>query len=109
LRLEAPVGVRAANENIFRDLGFSPGEAEHLRVRSVLMVHVQEILRARRLTQTQAARMLGVSQPRVSDLLRGRIDLFSADTLIDMLARMGGHLRLVVTGPGKTRRRRNAA
>jgi predicted XRE-type DNA-binding protein len=48
------------------------------------------------LTQAKAAKILRVTQPRVSDLLRGRIDLFSTDSLIDMLARLGIHVRFVV-------------
>ena len=87
--------------NVFRDLGFSREEAEHLRIRSTLMLHVQDIVRGRRLRQTQAAKILGVTQPRVSDLLRGRIDLFSTDTLIDMLTRLGGQVKLVVRKPRK--------
>ena len=51
-------------------------------------------LAARELTQVQAARLLHVTQPRVSDLLRGRIDLFSTDSLIDMLSRLGVRVRL---------------
>jgi predicted XRE-type DNA-binding protein len=85
--------------NVFHDLGFSWEEAEYLKVRAVLMRHVQEVVRNRRLRQTQAAKILGVTQPRVSDLLRGRIDLFSTDTLIDMLTRLGGRVRLVVKTP----------
>ena len=49
-----------------------------------------------KLKQAQAAKALGVTQPRVSDLMRGRIDLLSADTLIDLLARMGVGVRLIV-------------
>lgn len=80
--------------NVFRDLGFSVEEAEHLRVRADLMVALERVISKRGLTQREAARILGVTQPRVSDLLRGRIDLFSVDTLIDMLARMGIVVRL---------------
>ena len=87
--------------NVFRDLGFSREEAEHLRIRSILMLHVQDIVRGRRLRQIQAAKILGVTQPRVSDLLRGRIDLFSTDTLIDMLTCLGGQVKLVVRKPRK--------
>lgn len=75
--------------NVFKDVGFSTGEAEHLRVRAELMVALEKAIAKRGLTQAQAARLLGVTQPRVSDLLRGRIDLFSVDTLIDMLASLG--------------------
>jgi predicted XRE-type DNA-binding protein len=57
------------------------------------------VIESRRLKQAEAARILRVTQPRVSDLLRGRIDLFSTDSLIDMLARLGVSVRLVVKGP----------
>jgi predicted XRE-type DNA-binding protein len=82
--------------NIFRDLGFPKAEAEHLLVRADLLIQLQKAIEARRLKQADAARLLKVSQPRVSDLLRGRIDLFSTDMLIDMLARLGIRVRLVV-------------
>lgn len=87
--------------NAFRDLGFSIQEAEHLRVRADLMVAVQQSVSRRGLKQAQAAKLLGVTQPRVSDLMRGRIDLFSSDTLIDMLARMGIGVTLRLKSPKK--------
>jgi predicted XRE-type DNA-binding protein len=83
--------------NVFRDLGFAPEEAEHLRVRADLMVKIEKVLKTRRLKQAEAARIMGVTQPRVSDLLRGRLELFSSDSLIDMLARLGVRVRLVTT------------
>lgn len=83
--------------NVFRDLGFAPGKAEHLLVRADLMIRLEKELRSRGLKQARAAKLLGVSQPRVSDLLRGRVELFSADALIDMLARLGIKVRLVAS------------
>ena len=77
---------------MFRDLGFSPDESKHLLVRADLLLQVQKGLAARGLTQAKAARLLQVTQPRVGDLLRGRIDLFSTDALIDILARLGVHV-----------------
>lgn len=88
--------------NVFRDLGFSRDEAEYLKVRAELMVNLEKVITARGLKQAEAAELLGVTQPRVSDLMRGRIDLFSIDTLIDMLARLGVRTRLVL----QPRRRR---
>jgi predicted XRE-type DNA-binding protein len=88
--------------NVFRDLGFAPEEAEHLKVRSDLMISLQKAVGARGLKQAEVARLLGVTQPRVSDLMRGRIDLFSIDTLINMLARLGIRVKLVL----QTSRRR---
>lgn len=81
--------ARRAPGNLFRDLGFSAEEAEHLRIRSELMIRLSELIRERDLTQAQAARLFGVTQPRVSDLVRGRIERFSIDTLVDMLAHGG--------------------
>ena len=73
--------------NVFADLGFDQEEAENLRVRSTLMARIKKVIEDRGLTQNEAARLFGVTQPRISNLVCGRIDLFSIDTLIDMLAR----------------------
>ncbi len=77
------------SQNVFRDLGFEPEEAENLRIRAALMVELTEHIRRAGLTQKQAANTLGVTQPRISDLMRGRINVFSIDTLIAMLSRVG--------------------
>jgi predicted XRE-type DNA-binding protein len=82
--------------NVFRDLGFSANEADHLRIRSELMAKVQKVIMARGLKQAEAAELLSVTQPRVSDLMRGRIDLFNVETLIDMLAKLGVRTKLVL-------------
>ena len=97
------VRVTPSTGNVFRDLGFSKEESEHLLVRADLLIQVQRTITLRRLTQTEAAKVLRVTQPRVSDLLRGRIDLFSTDALIDMLARFGVGVRLIVR-PGRPKR-----
>ena len=88
--------VTPSSGNVFRDLGFSTEEAEHLLIRADLLIPLQKAIASRSLTQAKAATILRVTQPRVSDLLRGRLDLFSTDTLIDMLARLGLHVRFVV-------------
>ena len=90
------VKITPSSGNVFRDLGFGREEAEHLLVRSDLMIQVQKIIASRGLKQKSAAKILGVTQPRVSALLRGRIDLFSTDALIDILARLGAQVRLTV-------------
>ncbi len=83
------VKMRRGSGNVFRDLGFDALEAEHLRIRSDLMIQITRVIDARRLTQVAAARLFGVSQPRISDLKRGKIGLFSIDTLVTMLGRAG--------------------
>jgi len=69
--------IEQSSGNVFRDVGFGPKEAESLRLRAQLMVEVTRLIQARKLTQRAAANLLGVTQPRISDLIRGKIDLFS--------------------------------
>jgi len=88
--------IRRSSGNVFRDLGFDREEAEHLKARSALMIEIRKVIKARGLTQAAAAALFGVAQPRVSDLVRGKIHLFSIDTLIDMLAHAGVRVSLVV-------------
>jgi predicted XRE-type DNA-binding protein len=90
------VKITPSSGNVFHDLGFSREEAEHLLVRADLMIQLQQLIASRGLKQKSAAKMLGVTQPRISDLLRGRIDLFSTDAIIDMLARLGAQVRFTV-------------
>jgi len=89
------VKMTRSTGNVFRDRRFTPDEAEHLRIRSDLLIQLQKTISSQRLKQAEAAKLLDVTQPRVSDLMRGRIDLFSVDTLIDMLARLGIRVRLI--------------
>lgn len=89
--------VRRSSGNVFADLGFDEDEAEHLRIRSALMATLRQVLQDRKLTQAAAAALFEVSQPRVSDLMRGKIDLFSIDTLVDMLARAGVRVEIRTT------------
>ena len=99
------VKLTRSSGDVFRDLGFSGDEAEYLQLRAELMVNLQKAITARGLKQAEAAALLGVTQPRVSDVMRGRIDRFSIDTLIDMLARLGIRAKLVL----QPRRRRSGA
>ncbi len=87
--------ITPSSGNVFRDLGFDELEAEHLRIRSTLMIAVRKLIEERSLTQGEAAKLFGVTQPRISNLVRGRIDLFSIDTLVGMLARAGIHVDIV--------------
>jgi len=80
---------QASTSNVFRDLGFGVEEAANLKVRAMLMVELEKYIQKNRLTQKLAAKRLGVTQPRISDLTRGKIELFSVDTLITMLTHAG--------------------
>lgn len=74
---------------VFKDLGFGDVEARNLEFRSHLMSLLLQYIQKEKLTQKEAAERLGVSQPRVSNLTRGKIDLFSVGMLIDMMERAG--------------------
>jgi len=75
--------------NVFADLGFNAEEAANLKLRSQLMIEVDKALIEQKLTQQAAAKALGISQPRVSDLLRGKADKFTIDSLVNILTRLG--------------------
>ncbi len=81
--------VTPGDGNNFADIGFGPEEAENLLVRSDLMTEILRIMRDRELKQKQAAALFGVSQPRISDLKRGKIDEFTIDSLVNMLGHAG--------------------
>jgi predicted XRE-type DNA-binding protein len=83
------IKIQQSTGNVFRDLGFPREEAENLKVRTDLMIQISKLIRSRRLTQAQAAGLFGVTQPRVSDLVRGKIERFSIDTLVAMLGHAG--------------------
>ncbi len=74
----------------------TPAEAENMKLRSALMMALKQHIARANLNQSEAAKLFGVTQPRVSDLMRGKISLFSIDTLVNMAATAGLHLELRV-------------
>ncbi|MCW0232943.1 MAG: XRE family transcriptional regulator [Ferrovibrio sp.] len=76
-------------DSVWDAIAATPGEAENMKIRSRLMMALREHIEQLDLTQAQAAKLLGVTQPRISDLMRGRIDLFAIDTLVNMLGAAG--------------------
>jgi predicted XRE-type DNA-binding protein len=75
----------------------TPGAAENMKIRSTLMHEVVGYINRAGITQTEAARRFGVTQPRISDLIRGKIDLFSIDALVNMLTAAGLRLELSIS------------
>lgn len=84
----------------------TPQQAASMRARSELMMNLTEVIRERGMTQGDAATMFGVTQPRVSDLMRGKINLFSLDTLIDMAATAGMSPTVKVSKPKAVKHKR---
>ncbi len=88
--------ITKSSGNVFIDLGFPPDEAEILAMRSNLMCELERLIAERRWTQAEAAKILGIGQSRVSDLVRGKWDKFSLDMLIILMTRAGRKVDLAV-------------
>jgi predicted XRE-type DNA-binding protein len=82
--------------NIFVDLGFAKAEAENLKMRADLMIRIVQFYQKSGMTQAAAAKALGLTQPRLNALLRGKIGQFSLDALVNIASRAGLNVRLVV-------------
>ena len=74
----------------------TPEEAENMKVRSTLMMALKNHLTRTGMNQAEAAKLFGVTQPRVSDLMRGKINLFGLDALVNMAAAAGLHIEIKV-------------
>lgn len=99
---ETKIPVRAGSGNVFADLGFDEPEEELTRAQ--LASHIRAIIRRRRLTQTAAASLMGIDQPKVSALLNGRLANFSSERLMRFLTRLGQDVEISVKSKPRNRR-----
>jgi predicted XRE-type DNA-binding protein len=90
--MSEPKGKRFAN--VWDAIAETPEEAANLTLRSDLMDEIEAIIRANAWTQKEAAKRCGVSQPRINDLLRGRIARFSLDALVNIAAALGRKVKV---------------
>jgi predicted XRE-type DNA-binding protein len=88
--------IKRGSGNVFRDIGFPPEEAQNLLLRSDLMTRVERYVKASGLSQKDAAVRLGVTQPRLNDLLKGKIEKFSLDALVNILGHAGMRVEVTV-------------
>jgi predicted XRE-type DNA-binding protein len=84
-------------DSIWDAIEETPAQAENMKLRSALMMALHEHFAQNKMSQLQIAKLLGVTQPRVSDLMRGKIDIFGLDTLVNMAASAGLQLELRVS------------
>lgn len=96
------IAVSVGSGNVFRDLGLK--NAEELLAKAKLAARIVQILEERELTQKQAANVLGIDQPKVSQVYRGRLDDFSIERLMRFLTALHRDVRIVIDD--KPRRRR---
>jgi len=80
--------------NVFEALEDDPAMAQNLKIRSELMITLRQYIEDEELGQKEAAEIFGVYQPRISDLMRGKIDKFTIDKLVNMLARIGKNVKM---------------
>lgn len=83
-------------DNVWDAIEDTPEEAENMKLRSTLMLALKDHISRTGISQSQAAKLFGVTQPRISDLMRGKINLFGLDALVNMAAAAGLHVELHV-------------
>lgn len=95
------IEVTHGSGDVWIDLGYSPAEARQLRLRSQIMMALEHFITQNKLTQVEAAKLFKVTQPRISDLMRGRFSQFSLDTLVKMLVDAGLEVDLRIRKPSR--------
>jgi predicted XRE-type DNA-binding protein len=81
--------VTESSGNIFLDLGFEPHEAAVMLLRAQLAEALRQWIERKKMTQAQAAKQLGITQPRVSEIVRGKVDVLSLDYLVGLCNKAG--------------------
>ncbi|HTY06895.1 MAG TPA: helix-turn-helix transcriptional regulator [Gemmatimonadales bacterium] len=100
--MTARIKVTPSSGNVFADLGFA--DAEERLVKTKLAIQIERTIRARKLTQTASAKLMGIDQPKVSHLMRGRIAGYSTDRLMGFLTALGKDVEIVVRKAPRSRR-----
>lgn len=84
------------SDNVFRDLGFPEAEAQNLLLRSDLAIHIRKVIDKLGITQAEAAKRAGITQPRMNDLVKNRTHKFTLDALVDVAANLGYSVKLTL-------------
>jgi len=101
-RLKSKLRKERSSGNVFRDVGYPPEQAQNLLLRSHLMTRVERFVKSSGITQRECAAQLGLTQPRLNDLLRGRIEKFSLDALVNVVSRAGMRVEMkIIKAPTK--------
>ena len=95
------IEVTHGSGDVWIDLGFTPAEASNLRMRSEMMMALDRFITREKLTLAKAAKLLKVTQPRISDLMRGDISRFTLDALVKMVVRAGLEVDLRIKTPSR--------
>lgn len=89
-----PLSKSESYDSVWDAIADTPGQAANLRARAELMQQIAAFVKRKGWTQTEAAQRCGVTQPRINDLLRGRVSRFSLDALVNISTALGCRVRL---------------
>lgn len=95
------IAVEIGTGNVYSDLGYP--DADEMQIKAQLVTKIAEIIQRKGITQTQAARLLEMSQPKLSNLLRGQFRGFSERRLMDCLTKLGRDVQIVVKAAPRSR------
>jgi len=88
--------LEKSSGNVFHDIGFPPEEAHNLVMRAELMLKIEDYVKKSGTIQKHAAKHLGITQPRLNQLLKHKVDLFSLDALVNIATRAGMQVKLTI-------------
>ena len=84
----------AGSDNVFRDLGLPEAEAQNMLLRTDLVIHIRKVIEKIGITQAEAAKRAGITQPRMNDLVKGRTEKFTLDSLVKVASSFGYSVQL---------------
>ena len=84
----------AGSDSVFRDLGFTEAEAQNMLLRTDLTIHIRKVVEKISITQAEAAKRAGITQPRMNDLVKGRTEKFTLDALVKVASSFGYSVQL---------------
>lgn len=94
MRKTSKIRIKVGSDNVFRDLGFPNPDREQIKARLTLQIY--RLIKSRGLTQAAAGEILGIKQPHVSGLMRGRSGNFSVERLMDFLTALGQDVEITI-------------
>lgn len=92
---------KESSGNVFSDLGFDPAEAEILKVKTQLQIELEKEVKRRGLSQTAAAKLVGVDRPLLNRLMRGKLSGVTIDKLVQIHCRLGKTVEVKIRSAGK--------
>jgi len=90
------LSICAGSDNVYRDLGFPEAEAQNLLLRGDLVIHIRKVIDKLGITQAEATKRAGITQPRMNDLVKNRTHKFTLDALVNVAAQLGYTVKLTL-------------